>query len=281
MVRLPRFELGTSTLSVLRSNQLSYNRTSDRAGRVGVTYGDGHFFASPFSTAQYEKGPDAWSDPFDISSMARSGGLEALHRLFGGGLAGRCDLFGNLAGCFLHRLGLLDGHFSLLAQESGLQFEEFGNGFDAEQRFHVRKRVLSVGAQRVDRLEAEFDGAGLRALEGRFDGLGRVFGGVLHLGIGFLGLGRTLFREITEGFRHLRRVEGSHGEYVVGFLGSHLIALLGCGPSSEAPRLRCPSYNRSFCALQHICATHNINPSGRNTRPWRRVNLDRCAGGRY
>ena len=26
LVRLPRFELGTSTLSVLRSNQLSYNR---------------------------------------------------------------------------------------------------------------------------------------------------------------------------------------------------------------------------------------------------------------
>ena len=26
MVRLPRLELGTSTLSVLRSNQLSYNR---------------------------------------------------------------------------------------------------------------------------------------------------------------------------------------------------------------------------------------------------------------
>lgn len=26
MVRLPRFELGTSTLSVSRSNQLSYNR---------------------------------------------------------------------------------------------------------------------------------------------------------------------------------------------------------------------------------------------------------------
>lgn len=34
MVRLPRLELGTSTLSVSRSNQLSYNRKCMEARRL-------------------------------------------------------------------------------------------------------------------------------------------------------------------------------------------------------------------------------------------------------
>jgi hypothetical protein len=52
-----------------------------------------------------------------------------------------------------------------------VQFEEFSDGLDAKQGFHVRQRAFGIGAQDVDGLEADFHGAGLGGLHGGFNGV--------------------------------------------------------------------------------------------------------------
>ncbi len=78
-------------------------------------------------------------------------------------------LLGNLLGGFLHRLCLLDRQFRLLAEEGGLQLEEFGNGLDGRA---VRRGATAEFSALVRRasmaLMADFGSAGLGGLHGGF-----------------------------------------------------------------------------------------------------------------
>lgn len=72
--------------------------------------------------------------PFVASSdhAQMLGNLDFLHRLLEGGLDRLGDVLGRLGGNGLEVLGLLDGRFDALAQEGGLQLDDFRQRLGAD-----------------------------------------------------------------------------------------------------------------------------------------------------
>jgi hypothetical protein len=126
------------------------------------------------------------------------GNLDFLHRLLEGGLDRLGDILGRLAGNGLEVLGLLDGHLDALAQERGLQFDDFRQRLGADQGFEMREAGLGIGAQGGNGLERQIAGNGLGGLVARLQSLLGLFGTGLQLGIGLFRLLNALFGESAD-----------------------------------------------------------------------------------
>lgn len=121
--------------------------------------------------------------PFVASSdhAQMLGNLDFLHRLLEGGLDRLGDVLGGLGGNGLEVLGLLDGRFDALAQEGGLQLDDFRQRLGADQGFEVGKTGLGIGTQSGDGLERQVVGNGLGGLVGRLQSLLGLLGAVFSL----------------------------------------------------------------------------------------------------
>src|SRR5690606_21595561 len=108
------------------------------------------------------------------------------------------NVFSRLGSEGLELFGLLNGGLETLAEESGLQLDDLGEGAGVEQRLDVRETGFRIGAQRSDGLQGDGAASGLGGLERGLEGLLGFLGAGLDLRIDFLRLLDALLGEGAE-----------------------------------------------------------------------------------